>query len=576
MKTIKKTSLLVVPALALLGLLVVVSGNGETRVRAERVRDGAARAEGPREASADAVSAEVVTLRFESARRMRIEGNKPVANGRRLPPLVMEFGLRARIDLTVYSDQLWGLRAGDFELSVRANGKPQQQKGDLAREMKAEVLVRRDEQGRFVEVVHPAATGGGARKTWQHILECLQMTGSDRAEWQAEERDSTGAYTARYRRVSEPGAMPIEIVREKGSYTKVTLKGNAKITPEARAESKTRYLLDPLPLRIEGEEKLHITLGRDGQRADGRARFVFERISRTQRETLTPVVRSDREAPVAAKVNPAVAEHQVRTLIGALEAIERAGKLRSDETFHALTALVELLKKSDAAVFAARTGYGAAPASIAAALGAADTPASRAALRSILDQRAQPMTHRRSALFAVVRLANPEPEFDESLRRLRAEDPELADSALLMLASVGRKAGANDPRRFAKIESEVLAELNRAETVQQLTTALEALGNLGPRQVPERAKQELASTNPMVRAAAIRSLKRVRTNEVRAMLETILRDDRAAHVRRAALETLANRSKHGLDRADLRPILTDVAENDATRENRDRARKLLG
>jgi HEAT repeat protein len=165
-------------------------------------------------------------------------------------------------------------------------------------------------------------------------------------------------------------------------------------------------------------------------------------------------------------------------------------------------------------------------------------------------------------------------EFDHALRALRAGEPELADSARLLLAAIGGKVRVADESRFAGIQSEMLRELDRAQEVQQLTTALEALGNLGPTQIADRVPAALADANPVVRAAAARSLARVRTAEALALLGEAVLHDRSAGVRRAALESLAKRARLGLDE-DLRGVLAQVAEGDTDAGNRDRAKRLL-
>jgi len=451
---------------------------------------------------ADLAEADVLTLSFVSDRRLRLEA--PAPGQATLPDVDATIGIRAVVELRVHAEREWGLVIREIQASGTAQGRPAAAEVDLAAAMRGEILLRLDENHRIKEVFCPEKTTVAGRKIWMHIVDCLQYTRrAGEVEYDAHERDDTGTYLARYRRVSAAGSAVTELVRTKVRYVHVEASGAS-----AEISGETRMTLDPLPVCLEGEHTVRALLGAAQQRVSAQIRFRIERMARERRSVPRPAVgvsvASEELPETAAEARDAasVLEDSVRKYA----ALRDAGRGRTREAQRAFHEIVHSVRRSPAAVAAAERHFAVAPGVLAAALAAADSAASGAVIQRVLADRARPLRERHAALMAASDLTRPSMALERTLRRLRGAVPEFANSAQLALASVGANVRSDEPLRFAQIEDDVLQDLRQAQTLQELTTALEAVGNLGPRILPNRVRRSLVDRDPVIRSAAAHAL----------------------------------------------------------------------
>ncbi|MHC5030634.1 MAG: hypothetical protein ACYTGU_07240 [Planctomycetota bacterium] len=171
---------------------------------------------------------------------------------------------------------------------------------------------------------------------------------------------------------------------------------------------------------------------------------------------------------------------------------------------------------------------------------------------------------RRAALFAVGQIQEPVAVLDPELRRLRDAGGEFAESALLVLASVGGRVRATDPARHATIRAEVEALLDRAESEHELSLALYALGNVGAGEIPRGVQSALKHDVAPARAAAAEALRRIDRVEADHKLRELLRQDPSPHVRQKALDVLLRRGRDcgQLSDRELVELVAETARTD--------------
>jgi HEAT repeat protein len=131
---------------------------------------------------------------------------------------------------------------------------------------------------------------------------------------------------------------------------------------------------------------------------------------------------------------------------------------------------------------------------------------------------------------------------------------------LLALGAVGYKQHGRDEERAKKIGATIVEALGDRPD----PSALAAIGNLGPRQMPAAVRNAMDHENPAVRAAALEATRRMPDAGVQPELLRRLREDESPLVRRAALMTLVERGRENLvsDGLDLPRVLREVAESD--------------
>jgi HEAT repeat protein len=173
-------------------------------------------------------------------------------------------------------------------------------------------------------------------------------------------------------------------------------------------------------------------------------------------------------------------------------------------------------------------------------LGAAGTPAAQADLFAVASSEDLPASFREMALFSYVQTGAPMPEADALLEGLYTQGGDLANTALLVLGAVGDKVRDSDPARFQQISDYVVGVLNTPGlSLNDYIAALNAVGNLGPSQVPAAVAQAAQSDNSLVRLNAIGSLARVTTDAALTLVMNAITNDPSPDVQAVAVKTLA-------------------------------------
>jgi HEAT repeat protein len=154
-------------------------------------------------------------------------------------------------------------------------------------------------------------------------------------------------------------------------------------------------------------------------------------------------------------------------------------------------------------------------------------------------------------LVALSMSRHPSPELVDGLDRL-ANDPALHGQALLGLGSAAfRLQRENAPlaRQILGLLQRHLDEAHARGSFSAAAVALRAFGNAGHPAMIGALEPYLTATQPLVRAAALRALRRVDTPEAERLLTASAASDRDREVRSAAQATLAGRGA-GIPRCD--------------------------
>ncbi|MHC4974528.1 MAG: HEAT repeat domain-containing protein [Planctomycetota bacterium] len=427
--------------------------------------------------------------------------------------------------------------------------------GGLAGRMAGEVLAEIERCGRIGKLRFPPTMPAEGRRMWRDLLTCWQFESRRAPAYETLEKDVTGTCRVRYERLDDG------LVRTPLEY--VTIKGPRDARAEVSGE--TRYQFDPLPYCIEGQGVLTVDLGEAGGTVKSKWSFWFERTGvRACAERAAP--QDSRRLTTLAETDgfdedrdPAAARRQLQDRLHTL-ALERETALSE------LNELVTLLRGApegarDVLDVLRRTTQPKQAAFLSAALGAAGTePAQRALLEVLTRNDGWHVGHRFFALQGVFQIPDPIVELDGALAALHAAAGEAAPTALLALGAVGYKQHGRDDERAKKIGETIVEALGDRPD----PSALAAIGNLGPRQMPAAVRNAMDHEDPAVRAAALEATRRMPDAAVEPELVRRLREDESPIVRRAALITLAERGRERLvaDGLDLTRVLREVAESD--------------
>ncbi|MHC4957260.1 MAG: HEAT repeat domain-containing protein [Planctomycetota bacterium] len=252
----------------------------------------------------------------------------------------------------------------------------------------------------------------------------------------------------------------------------------------------------------------------------------------------------------------------------------------------ATTGLVDLLRQSPktAELLADRLlarDCGAPEAGrLLACLAAAGTHACQTAIGAVVSAESLTEARRSQALRSLASVLDPVADIDTVLRGVADTPGPLAPEALEVWAVLTGRGPGRGPNRFGRVAARVEEMLATASGPDELRRALDTLGHLGLPEVPTRVVDAANGLDADVRAAAMRAMRRLDTPDADAQLLRSVRDDPAAGVRWAALESIAYR-KRTSRRGDHPSVVANdaalraVAEADASERVRYRANELL-
>ncbi len=364
-------------------------------------------------------------------------------------------------------------------------------------------------------------------------------------QWTTTERDGAGTYFASYEDLGQG-----EILKRKMRY--LPLDGTAGPNDTSVAvrvdSSETRFSVDGRGLvdSVQGHETTYVEakLGALGLGIDIRIHFDHPRSGVAPElvgsfDRASPRLDSGPIVTQRATEQEMLARRDAR-LIHDVTLAQILGAVRSGHPDEKTRAQLEaLLRERPAeippAVTFVRDADTGASAIVLQALGAAATPAAQGALCALAidDGTAGPL--RAEAVGALVRTKEPTASTISTLTRLMdASDPALRRQALYMAGAAGDNSRDSDPQATAQIEAELLrrhANCNGATCVD----VLGALGNLATPAILPSVRRSLKDGSPVVRAAAVRALRKVTAPGTDQLISTTMTDDPDATVRDAAV-----------------------------------------
>ncbi|MEZ4437184.1 MAG: HEAT repeat domain-containing protein [bacterium] len=379
----------------------------------------------------------------------------------------------------------------------------------------------------------------------------------DSPRWHRAERDTTGRFIARYRRL--PGGI---VERRRAPYTALgaALAGAGGVEVEVDGAAQATPGVDAWPATIDAETRIAIGGGAlFASRATTRVRLtrVGDAPASLDRETLRALVERlprrmlDAGPPDGGGGDPDRALVDGTTLpewLGACAAAAPLGGaalaraisgLRAWVTLHpedidrVVAAITAAEDPAVAEVFIGALGSSAAPEAELALMGLAADDAAAAAARAR----------------AVVELGlRPAPGADVlSLLADVADgaDADVTDAALLASGSVAATLAESDPIAAQDAIDGLITRFHDAPDDDTRQRVLRALGNAGTPEALPLVEATLAEADPGHRVAALRALRRVPGADADALLARHLADDADPAVRQSAARALAERHPDG-------------------------------
>ncbi|MHC4137952.1 MAG: HEAT repeat domain-containing protein, partial [Planctomycetota bacterium] len=515
------------------------------------------------------LAGDLLRYRFRIDRQLKLVS----AKSRATAPLDMSNRLEGALILRVYAKRPDGWTVG-LELAEPRGWSASDRTGRTQRDSTfeslagQEVVARLDAFGRFGKLAFPEGATSKARLCWKELLSQWRIVypeDSSLDEWETLEHDTSGTYRARYGRRNGEGENPTVITKTKQEYTEIRSPGKAGGPKPTAIDGEVCFVLDPLPLRIDGQESLRMKIPAGGGRIESDLGFSFqrvayehsadlERLARVRAEYLSRAMGTTLADPESArrKMTPAEVKDAIREQLGELDRLLATGELRTQGALRVNARIIELVRESDVAAEAVMDRLRAASCSdhlasmLTACLGSGGTEAAQEGLLEVLGAPAATSTRRQTALFAMLAIEEPVSRLDQALTRFRAEHADLSGHALLVLGAIGHKVRESDRKRYERIEKLVLSEISEGAAEGARMAALQAVGNLGPEKVPAPVRDALGSAHPLVRSVAMHALRKIEDPEVERILTQGFLEDEFPHVRRTALKALIERHRKGL------------------------------
>jgi HEAT repeat protein len=181
------------------------------------------------------------------------------------------------------------------------------------------------------------------------------------------------------------------------------------------------------------------------------------------------------------------------------------------------------------------------------ALSSADSPAALSALSELAANQDLEPSLRNSALTHLALHEAPTEETFDTLKQVASgPDPDLAGTATYALGAAARHANDAADSGVQERARDTIRDLNArfdsAESAEDRSFLLGALGNAGDRSALGRIESALSDPDPRVRAAAAAALRFIAGPEPEALLARLMVGDPDPAVRRAALSAAAERA----------------------------------
>lgn len=490
-------------------------------------------------------------------------------------PVSINVKQKGELIVRVYNETEKGWTVGfslDHAMIDTMNNNVSSKISNVSNKMNGEILSNILKNGRFEKIIAPEEMPEEARNHWRDILSRWQVILSDNPielQWSRTEEDTTGVYVANYLLTN---TAPTIIKKTKQRYLKIkTTDEGGSLFAENSVEGDTIIKLEPYPSKISGTESIQIAINGIGIGIRSKADFSISLISITTDPQLDKLGDDKAKKISSAKKTLAwkgeisqdmekagIVDNRTDTSIEedliALKQLFADGKAGTTEEVKLLGQIRDHIIRDESSIdsiFDTLTSVdssGHLSSAIIGVLGAAGTEAAQLALLGIATSSDWPEEKRRMALFSFAQVTDPIKEIDGWLTNLHQEGGPLADNAFLILSAMGDRMRDINPDRYKTISEYVISVASQKNiSLNNLIVALEAIGNLGPANVPDCILSAMRSDDSLVRQYAIRSLQRVYTDDSYNMIITAAWNDPSDSVRVAAIKLLADSSRVGAE-----------------------------
>jgi len=488
--------------------------------------------------------------------------------------------------------------------------------------------------GRITELTLPKDVAPLVAGVFRSVSSAFQVARATGATWTASEFDTTGEYSAEYKKTSDPHRYE----KRKQRYVALLLpKGQPKPAIDSLPEvvssrGEVQTAADGRVLVVTTDDELNLSRAQTPIRAKMTLALragVVGRASVTEADLValrSSGMRLAADQPMPAGVSPSVIDDAkinglpfgeiVSRLEAAAKTAPKASEQKQDDPAQAaqreeharlFIALGATFRRQPETVSRALDKIRAnSPAryDFIDALGAAGSPGSNEALIALAQPTTADVKIRTSALISLSRLEHPTAATAEALERL-LDDKAVGTQALYGLGSHCRRfRERGEVERSETIGRILVARLAAAKTELRTVEALRAITNSGFVGALETVRPLLTDQRNLVRAAAVKSLRLMVGPEVDAIVAHRFVDDSVKDVRLAALDAMQARKptpalvqllrnsistpdphvRHGLvelmarwldGQPELRHSLELVAKNDQEEKIRERAKAAL-
>ncbi len=513
-----------------------------------------------------------------------------IATGALSHSVQMRVQQKGDLVVTVYDQDargwLVGFKLQDAKIQMSAGTNATSAADDSAA-MGKEILASVERCGRIATMTAPPQTSAETLNQWRDILARWQIVLPVRAgelKWKRTEEDTTGSYLAEYTR--DKPATPATLTKSKHRYLKFANLDKQSRIPGHEIHGTATIDLNPYPTLIKGHEQLSIAAREIGGGVECEATYVLQIKGQTTLadiEQLAPGKIQEFQASAqpftwAAAISKTTdkarwqATAQSTTIAAELSALDdllAQGKGRTPEEVRTLEKIVDLIHADDATVdkiveklASATTQTNTELASaLTGMLGAAGTPEAQEALIALANSPDWPLAYREMALFSFAQVTEPRAEVDAWLQALHQKDDDLSKPAYLVLAAMGDRLRESDPERYASISQYITDAANKPDlSLDGRLAALRAIENLGPATIPDFVRTALNDEDPLLRAQAVESLRRMPVETAYEVIRNSLAQDGDSTVRTAAARMLADSRYEGAVAELARTATTDAAE----------------
>ena len=127
---------------------------------------------------------------------------------------------------------------------------------------------------------------------------------------------------------------------------------------------------------------------------------------------------------------------------------------------------------------------------------------------------------------------------------------------------MGDRLRARSPERYHQISQYVIGAASTPDLeLNERIVGLDAIGNLGPQEVPQVVRDALGDDNALLREKAVASLQRMDCDATTAIIRNALQNDSADNVRAEAASLLADTRRAGGCDDLCQAALKDASEN---------------